>query len=153
MTVHAVFLSFFLPFTMNTNDKSRKMTPCSEPGSQLASSFLILVQGFHQKLDMTGHAVFCLILPFAMKTNEKQRKMTPDSELGSQLESSFLILVQGISSKVRYDWSCRFLFYITFYNENKPKTKKNDARQRARQASCLGLSYGLPHAGPHNEEI
>ena len=88
---------------------------------------------FHQKSDMIGHAVFCLILPLARKTNDKSRTMTPCSEPGSQLASSFLILVQRFSLKVRYDWSCRFLSYFTFCNENQWKTMKNDARQRARQ--------------------
>ena len=87
---------------------------------------------------------FCLILPFPMTTNEKQKKMTPDSEPGSQLESSFLILVQGFSSKVRYDWSCRFLSYFIFSNENPWKTKKNDARHRARQPAWQLISDSRP---------
>ena len=149
-------MPFFVLFYLLQWKPMRNKENWRQTASQAASlraHFWSSYKDFHQKLDMTGHAVFCFILLFPMNTNEKQRKMTPDSEPGSQLESWFLILVQGISSKVRYDWSCRFLFYITFYNENKPKTKKHDARQRARQAACLGLSYGLPHAGPPNEEI
>ena len=90
---------------------------------------------FHQKSDMTRHAIFGLILTFIVKTNEKPIKMRPGSEPCSQLESSILILVQGFSSTIRYDPSSHFGSYFDFYNENQWKINKNDARQRAKQSA------------------
>ena len=44
---------------------------------------------FHQKSDMTGHAVFCLILHFPMKTNEKQKNWRQTASQAASLRAHF----------------------------------------------------------------
>jgi len=68
MTGHAVFC-LILPVTMKTNEKQRKMTPDSEPGSQLENSFLIPVQGISLKVRYDWS---CRFFSYFIFSNENQ---------------------------------------------------------------------------------
>ena len=78
--IRHLILGLILIFTMKTNEKSIKMTPGSEPNSQLERSVLILVQGFSSTIryDPSSH-----VLSFLLRINNN-KEISPGSS-GSSL--------------------------------------------------------------------
>ena len=89
--IRHLILGLILIFTMKTNEKSIKMTPGSEPNSQLERSILILVQGFSSTIRYDPSSHFLSLL-FLIKNN---KEISPGSSGSSLLPFPYCFLLKN----------------------------------------------------------